>query len=266
MERHASKTRVKSSQIQPNRSSVTTYGNMQAVSSPHGSLEGGMGEWIPDGKPNRSELLGALLLRGFVLVAVPVQNDLVGGHEFLGSPFHLVQTGALEHGWLSTADRRGLQEELGKRLGRPVPAQGQTEHVEFGVVAAKLDHGLGIRGSQGRVGGRPHLVHLRGNVQVLADPQPLGGIVRLLLSLREFIDGIPTAGFQTNLHIGSLGPEMDVRTVLPAILLPREVQGEHPNQDPVLVVFWGLVRSYLPDAGSRNFRQILDLEAGPRLR
>ena len=103
----------------------------------------------------------------------------------------------------------------------------------------------------------------RGDVEVLADSKPLGRVVALLLALVELLRGSEGIFFGTrsDLQVRPLGPDVDVRTVLPAIFLLREVQGKHPDQDPELVVLRGLIVVYLADSGSRNFQEVVRGEA-----
>lgn len=68
-----------------------------------------------------------------------------------------------------------------------------------------------------------------------------------------------------DLQVCPLWPEVEVCAVLPTILLLREIQGEHPDQDSVFVVLRGLTIAYLSDARSRFFHDFMGIEAGRSL-
>jgi hypothetical protein len=196
---------------------------MEAILAPHRGFDSGHGNWIPDRKPDGPQRLRfdvVLVLLVFV-VAVAVQDHLVGIHELFGPPVHFVEAYSLEYRrllfCLQECFRQGQQS-----LGRPIPAQGQAEHIHLRVVAAELDRRLAIPVLEGGRGGRIRAVDHRRDVKMLAYPQPLGRVVALLLALLEDLRGSEGIfGTRADLQVRPLGPDVDVRTVLPAVLLFR---------------------------------------------
>mmetsp|Transcript_2378 Transcript_2378/g.5271 ORF Transcript_2378/g.5271 Transcript_2378/m.5271 type:complete len:243 (-) Transcript_2378:222-950(-) len=92
-------------------------------------------------------------------------------------------------------------------------------------------------------------------------------VMALLLSLVQDVrpgDGVRGGG-RVHLQVGSLGPEMDVGAVPPAVLLLGQVEREHPHKDPKVAVLQWFADVDLLNPWTDELQEVFDPKGGRRV-